>query len=328
MQYIPFVVNETPYCMWDWDIKEIHLRLLDRIDPQYFEHIAKQHANLLDRDEKQYAAMVLRTTYSHALESLFALLCATAQAPGCLLGWLLKYQNHDLYEVTGKIHVGSDSLKIRLPIKHLDWHSLAAQIIVFGDAENSEKSSRLPNLYGELWHRLAEDFLNKDMTSEYNSVKHGLRIHIGGFSLHMGLEPEPGVIPSPDQMRLMVNSTFGSSFYSAEPLTDKLNFRVKEHSVNWDPLMYVHSLGLISLSIENIIGYLKVRAYEVDPSQVKVRIPIDETVFQKPWESNLGFSRFEMNSVIESNSIRPLSKQTILDSYKTVERDTGDSKEP
>jgi hypothetical protein len=103
IQYARFAVDETPYCLWDLDIHARNLEFINRIDPRYFEHVANLHGQFLEGEENQYAAVALRIAYSHGLESLFALLCATVQAPDCIVGWLLKYKNVELNEVIRKI---------------------------------------------------------------------------------------------------------------------------------------------------------------------------------------------------------------------------------
>jgi len=64
------------------------------------------HSELLEGDQKQYAAATLRIAYSQGLETLFALLCAVVQAPDCVIGWFLKYRNSELFELVRKIREG------------------------------------------------------------------------------------------------------------------------------------------------------------------------------------------------------------------------------
>ena len=103
IQNVRFVVDETPYCLWDADIRQRNLDFLDSIDPGY-SNIADLHGQSLDGQEKQYAAAALRVAYSQGLETLFALLCAAIQAPDCVEGWLTKYQNSELESVVKKIN--------------------------------------------------------------------------------------------------------------------------------------------------------------------------------------------------------------------------------
>jgi hypothetical protein len=79
MERYPFVVNETPYCIWDMNINQTDLDFLNMIDPHYFQHVAMVNGELLEGESSHYAAITLRTAYSHALETFFALLCATIQ---------------------------------------------------------------------------------------------------------------------------------------------------------------------------------------------------------------------------------------------------------
>ena len=101
--HIGFVVNETSYCLWDMETYgERTLEFVRGIDPTYFDHIASIHGELLEGDEKQYAATALRIAYTQGLETLFALIGAVVQAPYCVAGWVLKYTNKDLYELVKK----------------------------------------------------------------------------------------------------------------------------------------------------------------------------------------------------------------------------------
>jgi hypothetical protein len=86
IEYFKLVIHKSAHCLWAEDVKEKSLDYLNRIDPRYFEFLATTQIQMLEGDNQQYAAMALRTTYGHALETLFALLCATVQAPKCL--WL------------------------------------------------------------------------------------------------------------------------------------------------------------------------------------------------------------------------------------------------
>jgi hypothetical protein len=103
IEFSQFAVDEEPYCLWDWELRKLNRQFLDSLDPQYFEHVANMNGQLLEGEENQYAATALRIAYSHGLESLFALLSATVQAPDCITGWFLRYRNRDLFNVMRKI---------------------------------------------------------------------------------------------------------------------------------------------------------------------------------------------------------------------------------
>ena len=96
MQSVSVVIDETPYCVWDWDIDRLEREFLNGIAPGYFAYMAQAHDPHLDGEEAQRAARALRMTYSHAQETLMSLLCALVQAPDCVVGWMHKYRNEEL----------------------------------------------------------------------------------------------------------------------------------------------------------------------------------------------------------------------------------------
>jgi hypothetical protein len=92
----PIVVGESKYVCWDVDHKSTQEHFLSSFDPSFFEYTCRLHESLLEGDHAQHAAVALRMTYSHVLETLFALLGMALQAPCCPAGWMLKYKNADL----------------------------------------------------------------------------------------------------------------------------------------------------------------------------------------------------------------------------------------
>lgn len=75
-----YVVNKEPYCIWEVDIKERNKEFLNGIDPEYFYYLAELHAGA---DDEKRAAIALRSTLHHAMETMFSLLGAYIQAPDC-----------------------------------------------------------------------------------------------------------------------------------------------------------------------------------------------------------------------------------------------------
>lgn len=113
----------------------------------------------------------------------------------------------------------------------------------------------------------------------------------------------------------MGQSTFGTVFYLPEQLGDRHNLRLKRHSVNWKPEKFVYALYLISMSISNLISYLKC-VNGVEASEVQYSWPSDIALFDLPWEQRpFGMNKFSMNSIIEPGWITPLSRQDILAIY-------------
>ena len=86
MEVIKFVIHETPFACWDWDLRKKNPEFLEGIDADYFSYVAELNAEPIEVDDKQRAAVSLRLGYSHGLEALLALVCSAVQAPQCAVG--------------------------------------------------------------------------------------------------------------------------------------------------------------------------------------------------------------------------------------------------
>src|SRR5437762_3222627 len=104
--YMLFAVDKQPYCVWGWDLRARNQEYLAGVDHDYFEYVAKAHAVQLEGPEAQRAAMALRSAYHHGLETLFTLMCAGLQAPGCIAAWILLSRSADLRSLVSAIHSG------------------------------------------------------------------------------------------------------------------------------------------------------------------------------------------------------------------------------
>ena len=103
-----FCVDDHPYCVWDTGLQDINAEFLKSMDPQFYNFIADNYRIIsnkeTDKQNKQFASILLRNYYTHALETLFALIFATLQYPECVSIWMLKYQNAHLYNLVEKVH--------------------------------------------------------------------------------------------------------------------------------------------------------------------------------------------------------------------------------
>ena len=326
IQNARFVIDETPYCLWDDDIRQRNLDFLDSIDPGYFEHVANLHGESLEGDEKQYAATALRVAHFQGLETVFALLCAAIQAPDCVVGWLSMYQNKELYEVVRKINAwGGVGVYTKLRDKDITWDAVAKLVYSGLRTGDDDKDAQIKKDFGRLWSRFSYDLIDSKNRYEYNSIKHGLRARMGGFHLAMGLEDTPGVPAPPEKMRTVASSDFGSSFFVPERLHDRRNFAIKRQSVNWDPQNLIYALGLIGLSIGNVIAFFK-SLYGLSPSEVKYSWCTDESTYDEPWTRKHG-SAFAIawNSRVTEAAVTPLTKDEILAVY---EEDDDEAEKP
>ena len=143
-------------------------------------------------------------------------------------------------------------------------------------------------MFSTLWYRFAGDYLNRNLIAEYNSLKHGFRVNPGGFNLMVGPDSTPGVAAPAERMTSLGSSEFGSSFNLIEGIgieEDRRNsthFGLKTNSLNWDPEGKAMGLRLISISLNNILAYLKL--LNGSSEEVKLRYPCDESLFDIPLE--------------------------------------------
>jgi hypothetical protein len=312
--YFKFVVDETPYCLWTPESLQYNQRFLESIDPLYFSHIREAHEPML-KDEgviKHYAAVALRTAYAQGLETLFALLGSAIQAPHCTVGWILKYQNHELRSLTKKIQDKQPIYAIP-EISIVSWETVTKRIM--SHAKSSEREDFLVTQFSNLWQRFASDFLKDENQAEYNSIKHGLRISMGGFEAAIGKENEFGIPSIPDEMISLGKSVFGTSFFETDRLLDKQNFQVLQHSLNWNPVNHLYGLELIACSIQNILAFLKAEN-GIESKDLKYTFATDEEFYKKPWQDLPGIISFNIGPKIAPDSIKPVSKDEILAIYK------------
>jgi len=320
LEYAVFMVDNKPYCLWsDKSIKEYIFEFLDNIDPTYFVYQANTNLKKLNyKKYKQHAALAIRTAYSHGLETLFSLLCASIQAPNCVPGWLLLCSNAQLCSIVNKIN-SREQVNTLFKQHPSDWRKISLAIHAPLILEDKEKEKSIKNRFGELWSRWASDFLSETFSKEYNSIKHGFRVRPGGFSLAMGIEEIPGVHAPQENMRLMGKSEFGSSFLDYIKIGEiKHHIQLRRNSRNWDPEDMALGLHLISISISNIVSFLKV-LNGVDATKVKFNWPRDTETFREPWKrtSSLGVTSLSgFSNIIPVELITKYSEDNLKDLYK------------
>ena len=147
----PFAIDEKPYCIWDPDLDELNLEFICGIDSEYWAFLADTYlaAGTTD-DRKQQAALAMRASYCQGLETFFALLFATLQAPDCVVGWMHKYELGDLRKLVKKAQ-SRTAIRTRLVSKPRSWEDIAAAIFSFANFDNKHEEKRaIVNSYAKL----------------------------------------------------------------------------------------------------------------------------------------------------------------------------------
>jgi len=278
-----FGVADNAFCCWEYNHVERNVRFLSGLDTEYYGRLAEMLAEHLDGDGGGTASIALRAAYHQAVETLFSMLGAYAQAPECVPAWLACCKSEDLRKIVEGLRRGSPLLtQVGRRIVSLD--DLAQDVLrnVWVEEVGPESTSAR---FTRLWRRLAGELLDETARAEYNSIKHGLRVNPGGFYMAVGHEETPGILAPPEAMRSMGGSPYGSSFFELERLGEgkrSPHIRARSVSVNWSAQGLCGRLALISMSITNIVGALQC-AMGADPASIKFVRPERAEAFDDVW---------------------------------------------
>ena len=314
IDYTIFFVNEEPYCIWDIDLKKRNNEFLEGIDIEYFDYLVKVYLESSDDKRKSIA---IRTEYHHAMETLYSLLFAYLQSPDCVYAWIAKYLNKDICEIINKINQNNKNLFTRIKLKELSWESIINAIFQNSSIEK-EKKNRIIQLYAKFLHRLSIEYLDENRILEYNSIKHGFRIKSGGFALKIGKEHKYGVSPPENEMNLLGQSKYGSSFYKLESIGNKKRNRstqTKHIFLNWKIEQIYLLIQLISMTISNVTSSLKIfNGY--NPTKLKFCWPKDLKDFEKPWQFTPRVTNFHFNYNIKPSEVKIFTRKDLLEILK------------
>lgn len=321
--YKPFAVYDEAYCAWEWDLPERNLQYIRSIDPAYFEYVAEANKDGLESEHRQHAAVAIRTGYHQGLETLFALLFSALQAPGCVVGWMLKYKSEQLRSLVRS--VGTTEVPRYLAVTPAPYTWEGVSRVIFSCAEGDmEKIEQAIAQFGGLWRRFATDLLDPIHIAEYNSIKHGLRIISGPTSLYIALQEGPGKPASIEDAEKLSGGQFGSSSFVPKEITKpdggslskekRRNFTIGQSALNWEAENLCEDLELISTSIHNVRSYLlaQIRA----PGPPAEYLSRESDAFDRKRTSNLEITSFSTDPYVTERDINPLTKDQILAFYE------------
>jgi len=280
MENAIFFIGDDPYILWDVDIKKCNLDFLKNFDTRYYDYLLELH--LTSNDERR-AAMSLRLTYHHALETLFSFLGALLQSPNFPNAWITQ-NRRVLNGVVRRISEQDQTLPTILYNKSISWESLA-EVVFDRFSPGTDKQKKAIEGFSELWGMLAAEFLDKNRIDENNCIKHGFRVSSGGCALSVGVQKEKGVPCSTDQMTVLENSEFGTGFDRIQRISDEKNNRslsITHFVLNWRVEKMTSLIRLISLSIQNIVGSLRIIGGE-SPVEVQFNVLTDPEDYTRPW---------------------------------------------
>ena len=314
-----FFVDDEPYCLWEININDRNNEYLDSIDHEFFQYLGVINFDQIESEERKRAAIALRMAYFQGIETLFLLIGALIQGYDCVYAWVAKCMSGDLRNIVRKISTGSRDLNGKVKIELYTWESIAKVVFAYVYSEES-KIEETSKAFAKVWKILAEEYLNKTNTMEYNSIKHGIRARSGGFGMAVGLQEEYGKPAPEENMQSLGHSEFGSSFFALERVgknqgSKNRSYKSRRHSVNWNPESLVLQLQLISLSIGNLVSILKV-LNGATTGTVKFYRPIDIEDFEKPWKQSVGVISCSIDYNVDERVARSLTKEELLKAVK------------
>ena len=295
---VSFVVHETEHVIVDHAVTERNIEFLKGIDPGYFRNVAEVYSPLFgsdDKEQRQRAATAVRLAYSVALETFSSLIAAAVQAPHFALGWMLRYRNADLEKVIRKLHSG-EPVQSAFP-QNFSWLTLVETVhqIPFDDeAVGQEDQIKLG--FAKAWKRFSAEFIDQTINDEYNNLKHGFRARQGGFTLSVALPEATGVAPPAEAWTPPSGSSFGSTFFTLVKLEERRNWGLRRCSRNWVPDNMISGLVLLSISINNLVWFLRFQGGDSTPQELQR--PTDLALFSAPWAVGLEWDQIEEHPII------------------------------
>ena len=307
-----FAVGEEVYCCWEHDLPQKNERFLASIDGGYFNYIALTHLEHIEGEDKQRAAIVIRSAYHLGLETLFSLLGALCQAPAAVPAWIPKCSNMALREIVRTLSLGG-SLLTQAGRQSLDLRQLADLVHQYCWPDE-KPAGATGERFALLWRRFAQDLLDAHHIVEYNSIKHGFRVSSGGFTLRIGQEVEFGV-PAPEaSMQTVGSSPYGTRFLEVQPVVEdpaaKHHFRIRNMALNWRAEAMGQRLQLLAWSIQNVASALRC-INGAPPNTVQFHRPEDPAAFEAAWNWNVGVFSSNSDYVIEPSDVEPVSRDVL-----------------
>ena len=184
----------------------------------------------------------------------------------------------------------------------------------------TEKGTNTTRLFAGLWRHLAHEFLEEDSVNEYNSLNHGFRVTPGGFKLAIGLEKSYEVSPPDNEIRVIGESKYGTSFYSIEIIPRRKgnrNLFTRKVSLNWTIEKTALLIQLIGMSIANTKLTLEI-VNGGKPQSGKFFRPAEDGDFEKPWNYLPGVTRFSEDPNIEVESIPSVTRAELIEEIGKV----------
>lgn len=315
MNRYQFCVDEKPFCVFDHEFDRINKDYLESINPDYYRFISTHFEQILNDENSseeiiQFAAISLRVNYGHALETLFALIFATLQAPNFIVGWMLRYRNIDLDKLVEKVKTKTPIKTKFYKIYNIDWESIIKLIFKNLSGNGNISKEKVIINFTRLLSNLAIDYSNINLKLEYNSIKHGFRAKPGGGAFKFKDSQKPD-----SEWNEFLKSDYGSFYYTFNNIgKSKNHFTLSHNKILWDPKDVYYGINFVGLLIHNIVAFLK--GYnKIKTESIQFKFLVNEKDYTLPWDNIIGTGHFKFGSNIDVETVKFCSDEDIYSSY-------------
>lgn len=237
-----FLVGTRPIAVYGVGLEQSSRYFVSRLDAKYWEFQMELAAPKEGEDICYSRVLFVRQALSQAEEHLFALIFAFLQAPHCPDLWLYQYKTEDLVELINKVERSEDFLS-RVKLTENSWPAIC-KILWPGLPEDRYRLTAL------ILSRMARHFVSPFGRDEYNSIKHGMRLDLGGQKISFA-HGTPDKLPDQKEYITLADSMHGCRFWKFEKLHGKRQHLMAVRCfANWD----FHYLGLLLAHATLLIG--------------------------------------------------------------------------
>lgn len=338
-----FAVAERVACVWDRELLQANEQFCRSLNPRWFVESADRHLshdgieesgsasrdsdsqNLAEdqhSDPDEYTkstrdsemsrmsrdvAHAVRAVYHHAVESFFALLFASFQAPCCLATWLALYDQNDLTFAINRVNSGGLLLNA-WGVPAVTWDELARVFTECAWPDGAVGTAETRTHFSSLWRRLATEFLNPAVRSEHSAIKHGFRARAGGGAIFVQPEVAFGVPQHPPS--LLGGSSYGSRVLRVLPypagtkLKKATHYTIERVQNNWSLESTYHRLRFLAFSMQNVQSTL-LRRFGAPAAEAIFLRPADLAMFNLAWSHDPTLPSFAIQLEGWPSQVRP-----------------------
>lgn len=308
-----FAVGSKAYSFHDWELRQRNIQYLSALQADYFEQVAKP---LAIESITPSSALSTRLTYFHAVESFFALLFATLQAPWAIIAWLQLYGIETLRQLVATVTACDRTFQyFRVDLGDCGWRSVSDMVNQFSTTD-PDKGTSIRKGFAQLWTDLAAEFATDLHQAEYNQIKHGFRAVQGalGITMRLQTENEHGSLV---KEHVLPRAKWGAEFHAVNTITGAppRHYGLTRHVVNWDMQQMLARLVLLSYSINNVRSFARM-LNGIPGSECQFLVPDDAALFKTAHDPTIGVFTATIGRQVNIEDIQDTLEREPLDSYR------------